>query len=311
MLRSILIAGLLMAQGLGRAIGQSVPSDQADLRLPVDEVVVTFHAVDKDGLAVSDLKLEELRLFDNGRQPRRVLAFDLEQDAPIRAGILMDTSESMMPLIAGDRAIALKYAESLFRRQTDHAFLMDFGYVSNLSQDWTNDPVVLAGAIRNSKLGTANPLGGTALYDAVFRACYSQFGKVDHRSSGNFILLFSDGEDNASHTSLAEAVDMCQRVNTAVYVFRAPNSPDRFSTGPRTLTELSAQTGGRIFHWDDSAAEISEDLRTIEAEIRNQYRVVYRPADIERDGSFHKIELEFPERVRSITIRSGYYATRR
>jgi Ca-activated chloride channel family protein len=311
--RFMWIAGWVLVLGLGRAMGQSPPADETGFRmnLPVDEVLVTFHAADGNGLAVKDLKVDELRLFDNGRPPRRVLAFDLLQGAPIRAGILMDTSESMMPLMDGDRAIALQYAQSLFRRETDQAFVMDFGYVSNLSQDWTSDPGVLAAALRNIKLGKANPLGGTALFDAVFRACYSRFGKSDHEGSGNFILLFSDGEDNASHTSLSEVVDMCQRANTAVYVFRAPNAPDKFSTGPATLTELSAQTGGRVFRWDDSSAEISSDLRTIEAEVRNQYRIVYRPADIRRDGSFHKIELRYPERVRTITVRSGYYATRR
>lgn len=312
MFRSLVIAGLLiLAQRT--ALAQDAASGEAGFRmnLPVDEVVVTFHAADGTGLAVDDLKMDELRLFDNGRPPRRVLAFDQQQDSPIRAGILMDTSESMMPLIAGDRAIALQYAQNLFRRQTDQAFVIDFGYVSNLSQDWTNDPAVLAAAVRNVKSGKANPLGGTALFDAVFRACYSRFGKADHGASGNFILLFSDGEDNASHTSMNEVVDMCQKANTAVYVFRAPNAPDRFSTGPRTLSELSAETGGRVFPWDDSTAQIAQDLQTIEAEVRNQYRIVYRPAEIQRDGSFHRIELQCPERVRSISIRSGYYATRR
>jgi Ca-activated chloride channel family protein len=292
--------------------GQSGAADDAGYRLnlPVDEVVLMFHAADGNGLAVNDLKLDELRLKDKGLLPRKVLAFELLQNAPIRAGILMDTSESMMPLMSGDRAIALQYAQALFRQQTDQAFVMEFGYISTLDLDWTNQPGQIAQAISNLKLGKANPLGGTALFDAVFRACYSRFGKIDHAASGNFILLFSDGEDNASHTSLVEAVDMCQRASTAVYVFRAPNTAGTYSTGPETLTALAAQTGGRVFPWDDSKAAIYEDLRTIDAELRNQYRITYRPAEIAHDGSFHHIELEFPDRVRSLTIRSGYYAPR-
>jgi VWFA-related protein len=170
---------------------------------------------------------------------------------------------------------------------------------------------VLAGAIRNVKLGKANPLGGTALFDAVFRACYYKFGKIDHAASGNLILLFSDGEDNASHLTLGEAVDMCERADTAVYVFRAPHAPDVLSTGPQTLADLAAETGGRVFHWDDSTDEIYEDLRTIDAELRNRYRIVYRPPEMRHDGSFHSIELEFPDRVKSLTVRSGYYTPRR
>ena len=51
-----------------------------------------------------------------------------------------------------------------------------------------------------------------------------------------------------------------------------------------------------------------DDLRMIEADLRNQYRLVYRPPELKHDGSFHRIVLKTPERVDSIVIRSGYYA---
>jgi hypothetical protein len=52
-------------------------------------------------------------------------------------------------------------------------------------------------------------------------------------------------------------------------------------------------------------------LRTIEANLRNQYRLVYRPAELQHDGSFHRIALIAPDRVDRVTIRSGYYAPKR
>jgi Ca-activated chloride channel family protein len=74
------------------------------------------------------------------------------------------------------------------------------------------------------------------------------------------------------------------------------------------LAELAAQTGGRVFFDDDSEEIIDNDLHTIEADLRNQYRLVYKPAELKRDGSYHRIELKGPERVDSIVVRSGYYA---
>ena len=153
-------------------------------------------------------------------------------------------------------------------------------------------------------------MGGTALFDAVFQACHSEFGAIDRTASGNFILLFSDGEDNASHGDLRLAVDTCQHAHTAIYVFRAePVLP--FSSGPKNLEELATETGGRVFHDDDSEVEIEKDLRMIEADLRNQYVLVYRPAELKHDGSFHRIELTASERVASIVARSGYYAPSR
>jgi Ca-activated chloride channel family protein len=209
--------------------------------------------------------------------------------------------------VSGDRAISIKFAQRLLRQQTDQAFVMDFGYISKITQPWTGDPAALAAGIHQVIAGRENPLGGTAMFDTIFRACFNVFGKIDHAASGNFILLFSDGDDNASHTSLPEVVDICQRANTAIYAFRAEPSPSFFSTGPKALAELASQTGGRVFSGDDAEAAIDNDLRTIEADLRNQYRLIYNPAELKHDGSFHRIELKALERVESISIRSGYY----
>jgi len=274
----------------------------------VNEVNLTFHAADAQGLPINDLKIDELRLLDNGRVPRRIVAFQLLKNYPIRAGILMDTSESMTGQVPHNRAISIEYAQRLLRQQTDQAFVMDFGYVSKIAQPWTSDPIVLTAGIRQVIAGRENPLGGTAMFDAIFRACFSEFGKIDHAASGNFVLLFSDGKDNASHTSLREAVDMCQRSNTAIYAFRSEPKPELFSSGPKNLTELAAETGGRVFNDEDSDAGIDQDLRTVEADLCNQYRLIYNPAELKHDGVFHRIEVSGPERVAAISVRSGYYA---
>jgi VWFA-related protein len=278
------------------------------LSVSVDEVDLTFHAADAYGLPINDLKLDELSLRDNGKPPGRILAFQSLQDLPIRAGILMDTSASMDEHLSGNRAISIQYAQRLLRQQTDQAFVMDFGYLSQIAQPWTSNTLALTAGIRKFAAVGQSRIGGTAIFTAIYQACLNQFGKIDHAGSGNFILLFSDGEDNASHAYLKQAVDMCQRTNTAIYAFRAEREESLFSTGPRILAELTSETGGRVFPDDDSAAGIDNDLRTIEADLRNQYRLVYKPAELKHDGSFHHIELKAPERVDSIIVRSGYYA---
>jgi VWFA-related protein len=279
------------------------------LRVPVDEVSLSFHVADRHGLAVNDLKLEELSLLDNGSAPEKITVFEPLQDASIRAGILLDTSESMREFLASNRAISIEYAQRVLRQKTDQAFVMEFGYLSKVIQPWTGEPAVLAAGVR--RVGAGRELGGTAMFDTIYRACFSEFGRIDRGATGNFVLLFSDGEDNASHMSLKEAVDACQRTNTAIYSFRSEPKGSFFSGGAKTLAELAAKTGGRVFHDNGSEAEIYEDLRVIEDDLRNQYRLVYKPAGLKHDGTFHQIELKAPERVDQMTIRSGYYAPMR
>jgi VWFA-related protein len=288
---------------------QSMGSQAApySLSVSVDEVSLSFHASDAHGLPVNDLKLDELSLLDNGQPPQRILAFGSLRDFPIRAGIVMDTSESMDGYLPRNRAISVEYAQRLLRQQSDEAFVMDFEAQSRVTQPWTSNTALLTAGIGSFTTQGKSSIRGTAIFDAVYRACLNQFGHLGRTDSANFILLFSDGEDNASQGSAKDAIDICQRTNTAIYVFRA-QSQESFSEGPKTLAELAAKSGGRVFYDEDSDAWIDKDLRTIEADLRNQYRLVYKPAELRHDGSFHRITLKGPERVESIAIRSGYYA---
>ena len=282
-------------------------SNRRRFKLSVDEVSLTFHASGADGLAVNDLKLDELSLLDNGSPPRRIVAFSPLQNLPIRAGILLDTSPSMAAHLGADRAVSIEFTQRMLRQKTDQAFVMEFGYISNITQTWTSDSSALTRSISHAVTGRDNPLGGTALFDTLFRACFNVFGQADHAASGNAILLFSDGEDNHSYISLAEVVNICQKSNTAIYTFRAEPSPSLFSSGPKVLSDLAAQTGGRTFASANSEAEAVGDLQRIEADLRNEYRLIYNPQALHHDGTFHRIELKTPERIASVAIRSGYY----
>jgi Ca-activated chloride channel family protein len=278
------------------------------LNVAVDEVSLTFHAADAHGLPVNDLKSGELGILDNGTTPMRVLVFQSLQNLPIRAGILMDMSESMSANRAADRAIAIQYVQQLLRQETDQAFVMNFERLSTVGP-WTNNAFELVSGIRNRDVGESRRVHreGTAIFDTVYGACLNQFGHLENATTGNFILLLTDGEDNSSRIPMKKAVDICQRANTAIYAFRpAPNFGD--AVGAKMLAELTRETGGRLFYDDDLQSEIDKNLRSIEANLRTQYRLIYRPQELKRDGSFHRIELKTPLRVESVTIRSGYFS---
>jgi Ca-activated chloride channel homolog len=295
----------------GSVVAQSAESAKPEmpaykLRVKVDEVAITFHAADVSGRAVNDLKLDELRLLEDSGTTGTIVGLQSRQDLPIRAGLLLDTSASMQNHRVQDRQIAMDYGRKMLRQTTDEAFVMDFGHSVTLMQPWTHDSEALALAAR--EIAPSGGVNGTALFDAIFETCHGQFGSIDHAASGNFLLLFTDGEDNASSTTMQAAVDMCQKNSTAIYVFRAECKDPGDSTGPATLARLTQETGGRVFHGDDSLERVDADLKMIDADLRNQYRLMYRPAVLKHDGAFHPIVLLGPDRVANVTVRSGYYA---
>ncbi len=309
--RAMTISALFLGAWPGFAQTKSdsdQPQSSYTMRLSVDEVVLTFHATDSRDLPINDLKASEVRVVDDGAPPRRIISFESLVDRQIHAAILLDTSESMQQGLAISKLVAEHFAEHIFRQKSDQAMVLDFGYASEFVQPWTDDQATLSRSIQNVRLGRMNPLPGTAILDTVFRACSYGFNKIDSSATGNFILLLSDGEDNAGRTSLDEALRACQRSNTVIYAFLFPSNPDRLSTGPKTLRDLASQTGGRVFPADDAPDTIWTDLKIIEAEIRNQYRLVYNPATLVHNGAFRAIELQLPDRVDKVEVRSGYFA---
>ena len=304
----LLIAVLLVIGRAATAQGNPSSSDGVEspsIRMNVDEVVVTFNAIDANGSPVNDLKAGEIRIRDNGLVPKKIVAFDGLVNRSIRVGILLDTSESMQNALPGNKAIATKFLDRFFRQNKDAAFVSSFGSNSDSLQSWTGDLLRLEQGVQMAR---EQETKGTALFNALFQMCSSSFNRVDPTETGNFILLFSDGEDNAGLTSLNNAARACQRTNTAVFAFLPAGTEDRASTGPRTLRELAAKTGGSVFLSDDSAVAIVSDLAQIDSEMRNRYRVVYSPASLKRDGEFHEIELQPPDRVKKVFVRSGYFA---
>jgi Ca-activated chloride channel homolog len=274
-------------------------------RVPVDEISLRFHASDQLGKPLTQLAIRDLQLSDNGKVQSNIMTLQALQDLPIRAGFLFDISASVLKEVEFDRSIIETYASQLLRKGVDQAFVMQFDTETLLTQSWTDlDPAIAAGsAAVGPRPNRYAPL--TAILDSLYTTCRDQWMNQPG-STGNFILLFTDGEDNASHVYLSEAVDMCQRAHVAIYIFDSGRS-FHSSEGYKTMTDLTHQTGGRLFI-HPRPEEIWKDLQMMEAEQRNQYFLVYKPSGLRPDGSFHRIALRCHVPRARIASRSGYYA---
>jgi Ca-activated chloride channel family protein len=82
-------------------------------------------------------------------------------------------------------------------------------------------------------------------------------------------------------------------------------------SGPRLLSELAEQTGGRAFTTSDP-----NDLPNIAArigiELRNQYVLAYSPKNQDTDGKYRRVEVKVtkPPGIPDLKVRwrRGYYA---
>ena len=246
-----------------------------------------------------------MRVWDNGKPQSRIVMLESFEDLPIHAGFLFDTSASMMEDLAANRSILHLYASRLLRKGVDRAFVMQFDTETLIRQSWTDDDARIAAGAAAVKM-RYDHLPITSVFDSIYTVCRDQWPRDSGIATGNFILLFSDGVDDDSHAYLSEAVDMCQKSRTAIYALsNSRKSP--FFDRQRTLEELTSKTGGRVFY-NPQGNRVWEDLRLIEAEQRNQYRLVYKPSAFKANGEFHTIKLGCSVKGARIVARSGYYA---
>lgn len=300
------IAGLLL---LCAGAARPQQSDRGyTFQVQVNEVTLPFRATDGNGRPVEDLRLADLDLTDNKKAPRRVLSFSHLADQPIRIGFLLDASASIgSDSLYLSQDIATLFAHELLRPATDDAFVSWFDFDQTFLTGWTNDPPAIESALSTIGGGRRSRMGGTAIFDALYRGIRNEIAQQTTAArNSNAILLFSDGDDNDSHARLDDVINICQRTNTAIYVFSS-NPKSKFAEGEKTLRQLASQSGGRVF-FDRDTPSIREDLRTIEQELRDYYLIVYRPVALKPNGAFHNIRLQSLRRDVEISARSGYYA---
>jgi Ca-activated chloride channel family protein len=286
--------------------GSEGSSDDSILTIKkrVDEVNVLFIATDKHGKFVRNLGQKDFAFLDDHKPPQTIVNFRRETDLPIQLGLLIDTSGSVRSRFDFEQEAAASFMQSTIRPNFDKAFVVAFNTRSQLMQGFTDNATLLSAAVHNMHDG-----GGTALYDAIYRACHDNLIK-DHedRPSRRAIVVVSDGEDNQSDFSESQAIEMAQRAEVIIYAISTDDS-GLILRGDKVLQRIADATGGRAF-FPFKMKDIKNSFAAIEDELRSQYVVSYHPADFEADGRFRPIEITALKKDLQVRSRRGYYAPR-
>ncbi len=285
--------------------GSSSSSDQGSLvtlHARVNEVNVLFIATDKHGKFVRDLNQNDFSILDDHKPPQAILNFRRETDLPLHLGLLVDVSGSVGSRFDFEQQAATSFLQHTVRAGFDKAFVLGFNSHTQLAQDFTDNVTLLSTGIHRLHDG-----GGTALYDAVYRACKEKLlkDKNDHPMR-KAIIIVSDGEDNQSEVSKAQAIEMAQRAEVIIYAISTDDS-GLVMRGDKVLEQLADATGGRAF-FPFKMKDITRSFAAIEDELRSQYVVSYKPADFDPDGRYRSIQISSLKKDLQVRARRGYFA---
>jgi Ca-activated chloride channel family protein len=289
----------------GEAGSDDSPTSAADagFRVRVNEVPVVFTVTDKHNHYVRDLNKTDFKVIDDGKPVIQIRSFRRETDLPLRVGLLIDSSASVRGRFKFEQEAAIEFMNQTIRPRYDQAFVLGFDSSLEVTQEFTGDTELLSKGIRSLRPGNS-----TRLYDALFYACRERLNTTDTASARRAIVLITDGEDNSSRSTREEAIDMALRANVIVYTI-STNFPGYAESGKfdKILQRIADATGGRWFE-PFQVTDVANAFAQIQADLRSQYALAYRPEDFKHDGRYRTIEIMAEHKGLKVHSRHGYYA---
>jgi len=265
----------------------------------VEEVVLHASVVDNKDHMVLDLGRDAFSVFENDK-PQAITSFRRE-DVPVAMGIVIDNSGSMREKRDKVNKAALDLVMS--SNPQDQVFVVNFNDEYYLDQDFTGNVALLRQALEK-----VEARGGTALYDAVVASAEQlKLAKLQKK----VLFVVTDGEDNASRSTLEQAIRWLQVENgPTVYAIGLLGGEEGERRAKRALETLALRTGGIAF-LPKTVDQVDEISRTVAHDIRSQYTLGYKPTTPKSVGGYRTIRVDARAKGYSkltVRTRSGYYA---
>ncbi len=269
----------------------------------VDEVDLFFTASDRHHKPVANLSPADISLQDNSAPPAMIARFDARVDLPLRVGMVIDLSNSITKRFDFEKDSASFFVGHVLNPTRDVGFVMPFNSKVWIAQDFS-DGGRLSNAIQALEAG-----GATALYDAVYLACKKLEAREDATLVRRVLVVISDGKDTTSAIGVKEAIAAALHADALIMALNTDGR--RAAPGPEydSFKRLAEATGGQMLLADDRA-KIARAFQQIEAMLRSQYMIAYKPANLAFDGSFHKIRLKTKRHGIQLFYRKGYFSPR-
>jgi len=276
-------------------------------RAAVDRVLVSAVVRDRNGKLVTGLARADFDVLDDGER-RPIIEFRAER-AAVSVALLFDGSGSMQ-VAAKIESARLAARQVLAWLQAGRDELAIYSFDTALHQLEPFSPYRQDGTLERSLFGMA-PFGMTSLNDAIAATARDVATRPNsHRA----VIVLTDGRDNHSELSPAEASAIASSIDVPVYIMAVLSPLDHAGATTAVATEspvpvgdladLARWTGGEFFA-ASATAQTALAARQIVDELRHQYLIAFEPAS--RPG-WHPLEVRVRDRRLVVRARGGYTA---
>jgi Ca-activated chloride channel family protein len=258
----------------------------------VELVQVTATITDGKGKYVSGLPQSAFRVFEDGRA-QRITHFAAD-NVSLDLVLAVDVSSSMKDAMPKVKVAVKEFLSEI--APTDQVTVLGFNDTIFPLTRKSTDP-----AARLKAVDRLAPWGATALYDVIISGV-DILGRGTGRKA---MLVFSDGEDQGSHSSLSDVERRLEASDVSLYMIGMGRGV-KMETLKKTMSRLASATGGRLI-----ATEKVDDLHAAFAELldelSHQYLLGYTSTNPNHDGTLRRLKVEVDGR-HQIRAREAYRA---
>ena len=263
-------------------------------QIDVEFVELYTLVLDRNNRPVLGLEAEQFQILED-EVPQEMVRFEVVDNLPIHAAIMLDVSASMEGRLIPARDAALQFFQQTLTPK-DRATTVTFNDHPQLANDFTNDLQTLAAGLAGVKAER-----GTSLYDALIFTLYYFNGIKGQKA----ILLLSDGKDESSRFEFEDVLEYARRSGVSIYAIGLEWERGE-GEAKRKLRRLAEETGGRSFFLD-TVAELPAAYDTIQQELRSRYLIAYQSSNTSGDLGFRQIEVLTDDRKLEAKTLKGYY----
>lgn len=310
---SALILFLLLTLPIRAQIAESDKKDKSSVSIPV---IVS----DREGHYIPGLKKEDFSIFQDG--VKQEITFFATYDEPLNIALLLDTSGSTEDVARKIKSAAKDFVQLL--NPQDKCLIATFDNEVKILNPFTSDGAVLKNSLNKIK---SAQLGGTLMYNAVRQVTQNYFADVqgrkvvviltDGKDFGSVVTkeeLLDQFEESdiliytIFYRTGAAAIDPATGGNEknrkksrrkknviiptgAIYIPTEEEMTMRERSDEAeaidALKKMSDTTAGRFYLSD--APGLSGIFKRMAGELREQYRLGYRPENAGGDTAVHDI----------------------
>jgi Ca-activated chloride channel homolog len=269
------------------------------------QVQVEVVGTDAGGDPLKGLSSSDVQVREDGRPASAVELKSISE--PMSLCLLIDSSGSMYRSL-NDLRVAL---ERLLQElpPDDDVCVADFSSAGFIDQELTTDRKADLKGLSYIKAS-----GGTALYDML--AHLADYMRKTARHSSRAILLFSDGEDNASKMKEPALRKEWRTPGTpALHIVTVPQSqplPGHGRSGDEKAAILLANMGGGLAYFPRNLADMEASVDRLNDALKSRYLLTYQSGNPSKDSGERRIDVELDKvhQKAKAVVRApeGYYA---